>query len=64
MKKVKLVIGTTYSTGSGDFGEPIEFPNPGVDLPINDDLSRVTVTRWRFILGLEVPIFGYDLEVK
>jgi len=64
LKKVKLVIGTTYSTGSGDFGEPIEFPNPGADLPINDDLSRVTVTRWRFILGLEIPIFGYDLEVK
>jgi len=64
LKKVKLVVGTTYSTGSGDFTEPIEFPNPDVEVPINDDLSRVTVTRWRFILGLEIPIFGYDLELK
>ena len=64
LKKVKLVVGTTYSNGSGDFGEPIEYPNPGIEVPINDDLSRVTVTRWRFILGLEIPIFGYDLELK
>ena len=64
LKKVKLVVGTTYSTASGDFAEPIEFPNPDIEVPINEDLSTITVTRWRFILGLEIPIFGYDLKLK
>ncbi len=64
LKKVKLVVGTTRSTASGNFSEPIRYPNPGVELPVNDDYSRIKVIRWRFIIGLEIPIFGYDLEVK
>lgn len=64
LKKVKLVVGATYSTASGAFGDPIDFPNPDYDVPVNDDPSQITVNRWRFILGLEIPIFGYDVEIK
>lgn len=64
LKKVELIIGSTYSSASGDFSEPIDLPVDGIELPVNDDLSRVTISRWRFILGLEIPIFGYDLEFR
>ncbi|MGI9530911.1 hypothetical protein [Lutimonas sp.] len=64
MKKLKLVLGTTYSTASGDFSDPIDFPFDDVDLPVNSDPSRITINRWRFIVGLEIPIFGYDVEFK
>lgn len=63
-KKVKLVVGSTYSTASGDFSEPIEFPISGVEQLADEDSSRIRVTRWKFIIGLEIPIFGYDIEVK
>ena len=64
LKKLKLVIGTTYSTASGDFGDPIDFPLDDVDVPVNDDPSRITQNRWRIIVGLEIPLFGYDVEFK
>ena len=63
-KKMELIVGTTYSNASSDFGEPIDFPYEGVDQVASDDPSRITVTRWRFIVGLEIPIFGYELEFK
>lgn len=64
LKKVQVIVGGTYSTGSGDFGDPIEFPDPDVEIPVNTDPARLTLTRWRLLLGLEIPIFGYKLEVK
>ena len=64
LKKVEVIIGGTYSTASGDFGDPIKFPDPDVEIPVNDDPSRLTLSRWRVLLGLQIPIFGYDLEVK
>ena len=33
-----------------------------IEIPTNDDPSRITYSRWRFIVGLEIPIFGYELE--
>jgi long-subunit fatty acid transport protein len=64
LKKLKLVVGTTYSTASGDFSDPIDFPLTDVDVPVNDDPSRITQNRWRIIVGLEIPLFGYDVEFK
>lgn len=64
LKNVELIVGTTYSSATSDFAEPIEFPYEGVEIPVNDELSRVTISRWRFILGLEIPIFGYELEFR
>ena len=62
LKKVELVVGATYSTGGTEFGEPIRFPGEG--LPVNEDNSHITATRWRFVVGLEIPLFGYELEFK
>ena len=62
LKKLKLVVGTTYSTASGEFSDPIEPPLG--EIPINDDPSRITLNRWRIIIGLEIPLFGYDVEFK
>jgi len=62
LKKLKLVVGTTYTTASGDFSDPIDFPIG--DVPINEEPSKIVVNRWRFIIGLEIPLFGYDVEFK
>ncbi len=64
LKKMELIIGATYSSASGDFADPIDFPYEGIEIPVNDDPSKITVSRWRIIVGLEIPIFGYDLEFK
>ena len=63
-KSAQVTIGTTYSTASGDFERPIDFPDEDDLAPINDELSRFEITRWRFIVGLEFPIFGYDVNFK
>ena len=63
LKKVELIVGSTYSSASGEFADPIDFPIDD-DLPVNDDPSKIDVSRWRFIVGLEIPIFGYELEFK
>ena len=64
-RSAQVTIGTTYSTASGDFERPIEFPDDDdIEPPQNDDLSSFQVTRWRFIVGLEFPIFGYDVNFK
>ncbi len=64
LKKVHLITGITYATGSDKFDQPIGFSDPNMQLPENEDFSKITTTRWRFIVGLEIPIFGYDLEIK
>jgi len=64
LKKMQLILGTTYSSASGDFIDPLEFPDPDFEVPINGNPSNIKVTRWRFIIGLEIPIFGYELEFK
>ena len=60
----QLVIGTTYSTASVKFERPIDFPDPEIELPNNDDMARITQERWRFVLGLEIPIFGKTVKFK
>ena len=64
LKKVELILGTTYSSASGDFADPIDLPFDGVETTERDEPSRISVSRWRFIVGLEIPIFGYELEFK
>ena len=64
LKNLELILGTTYSNASGDFAEPVDFPFEGVETPNGEDPSRIIVSRWRFIVGLEIPIFGYELEFK
>jgi len=60
----QLVLGATYTTASATFDRVIQFPDPDIEIPNNDDPARVTLNRWRFILGLEIPIFGKKIEIK
>jgi len=64
MSWAELVIGSTYSTASTEFERPVDFPDPGLEIPNNDDPARITANRWRFILGLEIPIFGKKVSIK
>lgn len=64
MKRVKLIIGSTFTTGTDKFDQPFDFPESGIDFPINDNPSSITVNRWQFVIGLEIPLFGYDVEFK
>jgi hypothetical protein len=61
---MKLILGGTYSNASGKFGDPVDIPLSVEDPGSSNDSSRISVNRYRFILGLEIPIFGYDLELK
>ena len=60
----KMVLGTTYSKGSTQFDEAIDLPQPIINLSESSDMSTLVITRWRFIIGLEIPIFGQNIEVK
>ena len=60
----QLVIGVTYSTATAKFEQPNDFPNPDIDLPTNDDPAKIIQSRWRFIIGLEIPIFGKNISIK
>lgn len=64
LKKVDLVVGTTYTIGSADFGEPIDIPLPEAGDDSSDDLTKIVNSRWRFIIGLQIPIFGYDVDIR
>jgi hypothetical protein len=60
----KMVFGTTFSTGSTNFDQPIDFPNPDKNIVNNNDVAKITYTRWRAIVGMEIPIFGYKVDIK
>lgn len=60
----KLILGTTFSTGSSEFDQAIDVPDPKINLGNNDDNTKLSISRWRFIVGLEIPIFNYKLEIK
>ncbi len=64
-KRAQITIGTTYSNSSGEFVQPVFFPPPeGGQPPVNEEPSEISVSRWRVIVGLEFPIFGYDVNFK
>ena len=64
MSWAELVLGATYSTASTEFERPIDFPDPELEIPENDDPARVTFNRWRFMVGLEIPIFGHKVKIE
>ena len=64
--RADITVGTTYASATDIFDRPVDFPDPedGPIVPGNDDPSEIGLTRWRFIVGLEFPIFGYDVNFK
>ncbi len=58
-----IVLGVTYSTGNSGFSHRESVISPEPDYP-NSSQAEIDYTRWRFIVGLDIPIFNYKLEVK
>ncbi len=49
-----VVFGTTYTSSSTEFVNPIDLTLKGVDFNDNS-LARIDYSRWQFVVGLEVP---------
>lgn len=66
LNRANITIGATCSTATDYFEKPIDFPDPeeGPIIPGNEDPSEISLTRWKFIIGLEFPIFGYEVKLK
>ena len=65
LNRVNITVGGTYSSATTDFERPVDFPDPEPDPnppPLNEDPSSASFSRYRFIVGLEFPIFGYDVN--
>lgn len=50
-----FVLGTTYTSGSSTFENPLFVPNNGTDV-IETETSRIDYNRWQFVIGVEVPL--------
>lgn len=53
-ESVHIIFGTTYSTGTANFDQQLEIPDAS-ELNYTTSLS---ITRLRFIIGLEIPVLG------
>lgn len=63
--KVNITLGGTYASAKTDFDRPVDFPDPDSDPPpLNEDSASISFSRYRVIVGLEFPIFGYDVNFK
>lgn len=51
-----FVLGTTYTSGSSTFENPLFVPTNGTNV-IETETSRIDYNRWQFVIGIEVPLF-------
>ena len=49
-----FVLGTTYTSGSSSFENPLSISDDGIDLD-NTVTSNINYNRWQFVVGVEVP---------
>ena len=56
-----FVLGTTYTSGSSSFNNPLNISGDGIDF---DDpaTSKISFNRWQFVVGIEVPFL--DAKIK
>jgi len=64
LKWADLILGTTYSNGTTKFPQKIDFPGATSNANEADDLTKISITRWRGIIGIKIPVFGMNLEVN
>lgn len=60
-KWASIILGGTYSSGNSTFARPISFPSASVDETTNE-VSSLKIARWRFIVGIDIPIINKKLE--
>lgn len=58
-EKIKLVLGATYSYGESNFTRPIEIPS---ETDSDHSVAGLKVSRWRFIVGIDIPILEKKLK--
>ena len=58
-----MILGSTYSFGSSSFDKPDDtIPENGNDINIDQEPASIILSRWRFIVGIEIPILSKKLE--
>jgi len=56
-------LGSTYSFGRSSFDKPDDtIPVNGNDINIDQESASIILSRWRFIVGIEIPILSKKLE--
>ena len=60
-KNVNMVFGGTYTSGDSSFKRPINLPS---DEPVGleNESANIELTRWGFLVGLEIPVFGVNIK--
>ena len=54
-----IILGSTYSFGSSSFDKPDDtIPENGIVINSNQEPASIKLTRWRFIVGIEIPILS------
>lgn len=64
LKKVQLILGATYSYSSVNFSNLRSILEPPESVTFNDEAGKIVSSRWRFIIGLEIPIFGENIKIQ
>ncbi|UCD62009.1 MAG: hypothetical protein JSV59_05445 [Flavobacteriaceae bacterium] len=62
LKWGQIVLGATYSRTKSPFEEDIDIPDDILDDGALDFVNYITFERWRFIIGLEIPILQGKLN--
>lgn len=57
-----IVLGATYSSTSNTVVDDIEIPDGTPDDGTSDVLTKIKFERWRFIIGLEIPILEKKIK--
>ena len=56
-----FVLGTTYTSGSSSFNNPLNISGDGIDFD-DSATSKISFNRWQFVVGIEVPFL--DAKIK
>lgn len=58
-----MILGTTYSYGSSSFDKPDDtIPENGNDINNDQESASLVLSRWRFIVGIEIPMLDKKLK--
>lgn len=58
---ISIISGITYTNGSNSFVSPyqVDFGNSRIN---NNISSKITYTRWQFVIGVDIPVLNKKIE--
>lgn len=62
LKWGQIVLGATYSRTTSPFEEGVDIPDDILDDGALDFVTNITFRRWRFIVGLKIPLLQGKLN--